>query len=165
MVVCKPQVSITSLCSLAAIDCHTGQSKGGYHERARVQSYSFSLSCVVLRFIGVSQQSRSCQPATCKSAQISSHFFQNALSRQFFEGEQTLRIISPQHSLISLNLNETQKGYGPKRRKQEIIMVSAVTFMNQVLLGHTGYTKAAKQGHPVEKCGNLISSLFMVTKT
>ena len=29
-----------------------------------------------------------------------------------------------------LNLNETLKGYGPPKRKQEIIMVSAVTFMN-----------------------------------
>ena len=33
----KPKVSMTSLslCSTAALDCHTGQSKGRYRERER----------------------------------------------------------------------------------------------------------------------------------
>ena len=35
LVVCKPKVSMTSLCSTAAPNCHTGQSKGRYCMCAR----------------------------------------------------------------------------------------------------------------------------------
>ena len=34
-VICKPKVSMKSLCSTAASYCHTGQTKGRYHTRAR----------------------------------------------------------------------------------------------------------------------------------
>ena len=40
-VVCKPKYSMTLLCSTAAPDCRTGQSKGRY--LARVQSQSLLL--------------------------------------------------------------------------------------------------------------------------